>query len=313
MSTPTVLAVPLAVQLLLAPSSAGAQARRASAAPTTLVSFDDPDAWTAAPSDGVRLALRPDSGIGGRATRFEFDFQGHAGYAVARHAFTPPPLPPHWAMTLRVRGAALPNTLELKFIDASGQNVWWMRKVPLTVTSEWQTIRFRTSDLSFAWGPLGGGAPHGLASIEIAITAGAGGAGWIDLDDLTLVPLPLPVAESVRPRVTVSSVASGATPESLLPVDFARAPGRVAPTPASGWRSSGDSDQQITFDFGGPRELSGLVLDWDAADWATDYDIQQSDDGAHWTTIREVHGSAGGRRFVHLPELESGWLRLALH
>ncbi len=311
--TPAVLVLPLAAQLLTPASPAEAQSSRASAAPTTLVSFDDPDAWTAAPSDGVRLALRPDSGIGGRATRFEFAFQGYAGYAVARHAFTLPPLPPRWAMTLRVRGAALPNTLEIKFIDASGQNVWWMRKVPLTVTSGWQTIRFRTSDLSYAWGPLGGGAPRGITAIEIAITAGAGGTGWIDLDDLTLVPLALPVADSVRPRVSVSSANADAAPTAILPPDFARAPGRATAVPASGWRSAGDNEQQVTFDFAGPRELNGLVLDWDTTDWATDYDIQQSDDDAHWTTIREVHGSAGGRRFVHLPELESAWLRLTLH
>jgi hypothetical protein len=48
-------------------------------------------------------------------------------------------------------------------------------------------------------------------------------------------------------------------------------------------------------------------------DWAADYDVQRSDDGSRWTTAREVRGAAGGRRFVHLPELETSWLRLALH
>ena len=285
--------------------------------PVTLMSFDDATGWTAAPSDGVQLSLRPDSGVAGRALRLDFDFQGHAGYAVARHSFTLPPLPPHWVMTLHVRGEALPNTLEIKFVDSSGQNVWWMRRTPLTVTRGWTTLRFRTADLSYAWGPLGGGAPRAIAAMEIAITAGAGGKGWIDLDDLMVVPLPLPVADSVRPRVLASSSATGVLPAQVLAHDFARAPKRddpVASTSGStGWRSNGDGEQQLIFDFGGPRELSGLALDWDAADWATDYDVQRSDDGAQWTTVRDIRGSAGGRRFVHLPELESSWLRLTLH
>ena len=284
--------------------------------PMTLMSFDDATGWTAVPSDGVRLALRADSGIAaGRALRFDFDFQGHAGYAVARHSFTLPPLPPHWVMTLQVRGEALPNTLEIKFVDSSGQNVWWMRRTPLTVTRGWTTLRFRTFDLSYAWGPLGGGPPRAIAAMEIAITAGAGGNGWIALDDLALVPLPLPVANSVRPRVLASSSANGVSPAAVLGRHFARAPQRNDPSARSGsagWRSSGDGEQQLTFDFGGPRELSGLAFDWDDADWATDYDVQRSDDGVQWTTVREVRGSAGSRRFVHLPELESEWLRLVL-
>jgi hypothetical protein len=291
-----------------------AQRARAAAAPITLETFDDTAGWSAAPSDGVRLGLRSDNGVVGRALRLEFDFQGHAGYAVARHAFTLPSLPPHWAITLRTRGEALPNTLEIKLIDSSGLNVWWMRRVPLTVTHEWATLRFRPSDLSFAWGPLGGGPPKNIAAMEIAITAGAGGTGWIDLDELTLVPLPLPVADNVRPRVTASSSASGALPSAVLRSDFARAPTRgdvIART--GGWRSAGDDAQQVTLSFGGPRALSGLALDWDATDWARDYDVQSSDDGTRWATIREVRNSAGGRRFVHLPELETGWLRLVLH
>jgi len=285
-------------------------------APITLMSFDDTTGWSTVPSDGVRLSLRPDSGVVGRALRFDVDYQGHAGYAVARHVFALPPLPVHWAMTLHVRGELPPNTLEIKLVDSSGLNVWWMRRPALAVTRGWATLRFRTSDLSFAWGPLGGGPPHAIAAMEIAITADAGGKGWISLDELTLVPLPLPVADSVRPRITASSSANGAPPISLLPSAFASAPTRAhraTRNTRSGWRSAGDGEQQVTLDFGGTRALSGLALEWDGADWAADYDVQRSDDGRQWITLHDIHGSAGGLRFVHLPELETSWLRLALH
>ena len=284
--------------------------------PTTLMSFNDTPGWSSVPSDGVRLTLRPDTGMVGPALRFEVDYQGHAGYAVARHVFALPALPAHWAMTLHVRGELPPNTLEIKLIDSSGLNVWWMRRPALVVTREWTTLRFRTPDLSFAWGPLGGGPPRAIAAMEIAITAGAGGKGWISLDELTLVTLPLPVADSVRPRIMVSSLAKGVRVTSLLPGSFASAPkraDRATRNTDGGWRSGGDGEQQITLDFGGPRALSGLALAWDGANWAIDYDVQRSDDGTQWSVIREVRGSASGLRFIHLPELETGWLRLALH
>jgi hypothetical protein len=283
-------------------------------APITLMSFDDTTGWSAVPSNGVRLSLRPDSGVVGRALRFDVDYQGHAGYAVARHAFALPALPAHWAMALHVHGELPPNTLEIKLVDSSGLNVWWMQRPALVVTREWTTLRWHNSDLSFAWGPLNGGPPRAIAAMEIAITAGEGGKGWISLDELTLVPMPLPVADNVRPRVVASSSAKGASPASVLGRDFARAPRRddvVART--GGWRSAGDGEQQVTLDFGGPRALSGLVLEWDGADWAADYDVQRSDDGTQWTTMHAIRGSAGNLRFVHLPELETSWLRLALH
>ena len=72
------------------------------------------------PSDGVALTLHADSGVSGRALRMDVDYQGHAGYAVARRAFSLPPLPAHWALTLWVRGDAKPNTLEIKLVDSSG-------------------------------------------------------------------------------------------------------------------------------------------------------------------------------------------------
>ncbi len=296
--------------LVLAPSL-GAQAARAAPPPVVLESFDFARAFAAVPSDGVALALRPDSGVVGRALRMEFDFQGHAGYAVARRAFALPTLPSHFAITLWVRGEARRNTLELKLVDTTGQNVWWMRKPELVVRGEWTQLRFRSTELSFAWGPLGGGAPRGIGALEVAFTAGQGGRGWLDLDELALVPLAAPVGERVRPRVSASS---GASPARVIGRDFFAAPvGPVGSAAgASGWRSRGDGQQSLTLDFGGTRQLSALVLDWSDSDWAVDYDIERSDDGSRWTLARAVRGSAGGRRFVHLPLAETGSLRIAM-
>ena len=285
----------------------------AQAARRVLEPFDDAAAFQSLPSDGVSLALRADTGVAGRALRMEFDYQGRAGYAVARRAFVLPALPPYWVITLRVRGEARPNTLELKLVDSSGQNVWWMRRPELQVSNGWTELRFRPADLSYAWGPLGGGPPRGIAALEIAFTAGQGGKGWLTLDELALTPLPPPVPDRVRPSVSASSSLLSRPPALVVPSDFATAP-RTADlaSEGSGWRSAGDGEQWLAIDFGGPRPLSGLVLDWSTQDWAVDYDIETSDDGRAWTRIRAVRAGGGGRRFLHLPGTESPKLRLVL-
>ena len=148
------------------------------------------------------------------ALRMEYDFQGRAGYAVAHRAFTLPPLPAYWAMSLWVRGEGKPNTLELKLIDSTGLNVWWMRRPALHVGRGWTQLRFRPKDLTFAWGPLGGGPPRGIAALEIAYTAGQGGAGWLALDQLGITTLGAPVPDRVRPSVTASSSLLSRPPRS---------------------------------------------------------------------------------------------------
>ncbi len=282
--------------------------------PRVLESFDDVAAFRAVPSDGVLLSLRADTGVAGRALRMEFDFQGHAGYAVAHRAFSLPPLPAHWVMTLWVRGAARPNTLELKLVDSTGQNVWWMRKPDLVVTGQWTQLRFRSTDLSYAWGPLGGGAPRKIAALEISFTAGQGGRGWLALDNLVLQRLNAPVADSVRPHLSASSQTAAQPANAALPTDFAISPrGTSRLGDSTEWRSTASGEQWLTLDFRGTRHLSGLVLDWSTTEWPSSYDVEASDDGARWTLLRAVRGSAGGRRYVHLPLTETSHLRIAMH
>ena len=287
-------------------------AAQAPAHDTTLLSFDDAGAWRAIPSDGVRLALRSDAGVAGSSLRFDFDYQGHAGYGIARRAFTLPTLPAHWAMTLRVRGVAPANTIELKFVDSSGLNVWWIRRVALPVTADWREIRFRPTDLSFAWGPLGGGPPRKIAAVEIAVTAAQGGAGWLALDELRLLPLASPVDDHVRPRIAATSSAKGTSADDAIPPNFNVPPVFTRASLPRGWRSEGDGPQRLTLDFTGPRELSGLILDWGSSDFAADYDVERSDDGISWTALANVRYGGGGRNFLHLPNVETRWLRLNL-
>ena len=67
-------------------------------------------------------------------------------------------------------GAALGpvNTLEFKLVDASGENVWWYNQRNVEFPTTWTTFSRKKRQISFAWGPLGGGELRRVAAIEIA-------------------------------------------------------------------------------------------------------------------------------------------------
>ena len=138
----------LVAGLLLLTASASQPGRR------VLDDFSDASRWTAAPSDGVQLLLSADTGAGGsgKALRMDFDFGGRAGWAAVRRPL-PMRLPENWVIDLRLKGDTLPQTLEFKLLDASGENVWWSVRRPYEFPRDWTTLRIRKRQVSFAWGP----------------------------------------------------------------------------------------------------------------------------------------------------------------
>ncbi len=150
--------------------------------------FDDPRAWRPVPAEGVGLKLSPAEGKRGKALRLDFDFHGRAGWAAIRREVAID-LPENWELAFGLRGEALANDLEIKLIDGSGENVWWSVRRSLPPPRDWQTIRLKKRHFSFAWGPAGGGEIRHVAALEFAMTARAGGKGWIAIEDLTLTVL----------------------------------------------------------------------------------------------------------------------------
>ncbi len=242
--------------------------------------FDGIAGWVAAPSEGVTLSLAPAAGERGGALRMDFDFGGHAGWAAARKAF-PHRMPANWAFTLRLKGEAPPETLEFKLVDPTGENVWWSVRRGFEFPADWKTLRIRKRQVSFAWGPARGGEIGDLGAVEITVTAGQGGKGSVLIDELALEELPLEEGPLPAPRAWKSDPAGG-------------------------------EKQELVVDLGGRREFGGLVLDWDAADFASRYGVETSDDGKSWSRARSVAATRGGRAWIPLPESEAAFVRLKL-
>ena len=236
--------------------------------------FETTGAWSAHPSDGVKLEISSDEGLHGRAMRMDFDFQGHAGYAIARRKVDLD-LPVNYEIAFQVKGETPVENLEVKLIDASGENVWWMNRREFAFPRRWTEVLTRKRQISFAWGPAGGGEIRHAAAIEIVVTAGSGGKGTVWIDDLALTELPPP----------------------------------GGPVKRGPWKG-GEGEAAFMVDLGARREVGGLRIRW--SEPARDFDVELSGDGRAWRTVRAVRGNRRRDELLFVPDEEAHFVRLAM-
>jgi len=280
---------------LLACATAGAQTR-------VLDDFESLSNWRADHTDDVAATIANTPGHDGSAMRLQFDFAGVNGYATA-HRKLPLDLPDNFELSFWIRGEVGVNNLQFKLVDDSGENVWWINRPDFTFPREWQQIRIKKRQIEFAWGPTKDRTLKHIASIEFVVSSGPdGGKGFVDFDQLELRTLPPPDANPPKPAITASSEQLNTSPAAAMDGD-----------PVTEWRSTPTPEQHIDIDFVKPREFGGLTVQWTPGHGATDYDVQFSDDGQSWRTVRSVKDGNGNTDALMLSESETRHLRLALH
>ena len=269
-----------------------------------LDSFENMMPWKAGGSDGVQASVQQADGLQGRALRLDFDLGGTAGFALARRTL-PLDLPRRYEILFYVRADAPVNHFQVKLVDATGDNVWWVNRTDFHFPQEWRLVRIKSRDIQFAWGPTSLRTLSHAAAIEFVVAAGRdGGRGSVYVSQLAIRELPDQEAVVPPPSVSASSALSGAGPSLVLDGSAATA-----------WKSDAAAGpaQTLTIDFHRPRELGGLVMRWLPGAYARRYDVQFSEDGVRWTTVRRILTGRGGPDPVWLPEAETRFLRLALH
>jgi hypothetical protein len=177
--------------------------------------------WQATTSGNAELKLSAVPAGRNSALQMDFDFKGGGGFVVARRVLGRP-MPREYAVSFRLRGRGALNSLELKLVDATGQNVWRHVKKDLRFPARWKRMRVESQEIEFAWGPSSGSDITQLGSVEFAIVAGEGGKGTLWLADVEI--------EDCSPTETPKITASSALP------DFEAAGALVDP----GWKPRPD-------------------------------------------------------------------------
>lgn len=209
----------------------------------------DATRWKATASDQVKATLRQDSRDDSLC--LDYDFAGVSGYAVLRREL-PLDWPADFALTTQLKGKTTGNDVQIKFVDASGDNVWWINRPALALPETLTETRFKRRHVAFAWGPTEDRVLKRSQFIEFVVVAGqqGGGAGALCVGALGLEP---------------------------------REPAPKAwPAPR---RRMGASE--MTLDFQSLREFNGL---WFASGAAMR--IEVSDDNRRWKTLSTQPGRA---------------------
>ena len=261
-----------------------------------LDTFEDLSGWNAITSGQATLRISQDQGLSDLAMRLDFDFRGGGGFVVAAKPFSLE-IPESYSFLFKIRGLAPRNAFEFKLVDESHQNVWRYRVEAFDFPETWQPLTIRSHQIAFAWGPVGGGPPRNVTTIELVIAAGPGGKGTVWIEGLKIRD------ETYRltPGVQASSALPGQGPENALSAGN------------SSWRSEASHEPQwLLIDFRQVRKYGGLVVQWEKGYAAKAFDVQVSLDGATWNTVYATRQGGSEQSYLYLPHSTSRYIRINL-
>ena len=286
--------------LLLAGGVAGPATQPPETELRVLDEMDNVAPWQTVVSDGANASIHEARGIENGALVLEYDFAKTAGYLAATRTLSVD-LPEDFEISFWVRGEGGRNTLEVKFLDASGDNVWWFRRPDFTVPGDWQQVRIKRRQIDFAWGPTEDKTLKRFAAVEFTITAGRdGGKGNLWFDKLTIKPIAR--GEKAPPPLVRASSERGSNRAALALDGNTRTVWRSA--------SQGGAADFLEIDFHETREFGGIEIDW-ADSYPSSYTLETSLSGQDWTVVRKVDAGNGGRDSHLLPESEARYVRIS--
>ncbi|MDT7835924.1 discoidin domain-containing protein [Aquabacterium sp. OR-4] len=252
-------------------------ARTGGATPATgvLDTLRDATPWQATASDQVQARLARDPADGSLCLHYHF--RGVSGYAVMRRTL-PLDWPAEFSFSARLKGQGATNDVQIKWVDASGDNVWWVNRPAQRLPARLSDWHFRRRHVEFAWGPLADRSLRRTQAIELVVAAGRAGAGG-------------------QGRLCLAQLAL--TPRESDPAVWPEAQQQATP-------------QHLTLDFGRLREFNGLALAWPEGAARVPLRLLASDDGRRWRTLHRLQAGQGrgGLSTLFLPEQQARWLRL---
>jgi hypothetical protein len=266
----------------------------------TLDEFEDKNGWALNISDGVTLDLSNEKGLTGNAIRLDYDFTQGTGYGGIQKLF-PIDLPDNYEFTFYLKAESPANNFEIKFIDSTGNNVWWVNNRNYSFPGEWKKIRIKKRHISFAWGPTSDQSLKRVDRIEFTVASVVGSKGTVRIDDLKFEPLQPETQSWPVPSVTASSFRKN------------HSSGLIADnSDETYWQSRKVKKQNVIVDFRAKREFGGLQINWLKDKYARSFDVLLSEDGKNWVKVYSVPSNNNDVSFIRLPEAEAKYVRIDL-
>ncbi len=263
--------------------------------------FESADQWKVYKSDGVETNVSIVPGHTGKAIRFDYNFTKGTGYGGIQKMI-PLDLPENYQFTFYLKAESPSNNLEFKLLDSTGQNVWWMINRDYTFPAEWTKIKIKKKHISFAWGPKENKTLKRIDRLEFTISSFVGGKGSIYIDDLKFEELP---PEDNSPITLTAKASSEAglnfTVQNLIDNNI-----------STEWKSSGDEKQDVILDLQRRREFGAVVLYWDSADYAKQFEIYSSGKDDKWKKLYSVNRETANTSYIRLKEEDAEKIKITL-
>ena len=269
----------------------------------TLDDFETISGWKDFKADAVDINISQDEGITGKCIKFTYDFTKGTGYGGIQSAFGGPiDLPENFEFTFYLKAESPSNNFEIKFLDSTGQNVWWVNNRSYDFPKEWKKIKIKKRHIQFAWGPTIDQSLKRIDRIEFTIASVVGGKGTIWIDDLKFEELPDENQPLPQPTFFATSELSEHPIEFISDND-----------PVTYWKSKNKYDEFVEIDFHQIREFGGIVINWLEGHYSEDFSLWISRDKEKWEEVYSVNSFKGGKSFIPLKEEETQYLRIYFH
>ena len=258
--------------------------------------FDDPSEWKVYASGRATGKITPVPGPDGRiALRLDYDFRGGGGFVVMRRSFRFT-APEAFRIAFLVRGRGPANQFEFKVADPSNTNVWRYARADYRLPPVWTRLRLDERKLPFAWGPAGGGAPSKIGAIEVAVVAGPGGRGTLEMSAPELAD-----ESAGKPRaVTASSVRPGSPAQAVFDGD-----------PSTVWRAVPDDRHPFwQADLGRRFRFGGIVIGWPDGLPPRSFAVDLSGGGRVWKTVYEAKRALGPASYIPIVGGDARFVRI---
>ena len=254
--------------------------------------------WKIIKSDGVEANISLVNGKKGNAIKYEFDFTKGAGYGGFQRFYSLS-VPENFQFTFYLRGSSPNNNFEIKFLDQSGENVWWMNNRDFKFSPIWQKFTVKKRHIDFAWGPIENKLLKKIDRIEFTISSFNGGKGWIEIDELEFQELPEVIYSTEEPKCS-----------ALSEFEESFAVKNIFEENSKGWLSKKNLHEEIVMDFQQVREIGGFVINWDKINYPKKIEIYFSNDKNEWEKVYSVENYYGNRTYVRLLNKEARYVSL---
>jgi F5/8 type C domain len=269
----------------------------------TIDDFENIKDWSVFKSDGVNLTMSNDAGLKGNAIHFDYDFTKGTGYGGIQSTLGEPfDLPENYEFTFYLKAESPSNNFEIKFLDSTGQNVWWVNNRSYDFPKDWKKIKIKKRHIYFAWGPTSDQSLKRIDRIEFTVASFVGGKGTVWIDELKFEELP----DENQPLPQPTFFATSELDEH--PIEFIS-----DNNPATYWQSINKYDQFVEIDFHQIREFGGIIIKWLEGKHPTDFSLWSSADREDWEEIYKVESFRGGISFIPLKEMETRYLKIYFH